>query len=173
MNDVINDKTGGLIPSDRFSVTYRFLASSLDDACAFAESIAVSNTVEIPRDIVPVGYIEDTILGRVESVEPLESTQKSTELTSSSAWRATLSFHIDSVGRELPQLLNVMFGNASMLRGVKLLDIHLNDDVRERFPEMIRDYGPDTVYLLGGSLLHFGDRLGEGIREIRAPLDAV
>lgn len=123
-----------LIPPERFGVTYRLLASSLDDARAFAEAIAVENTVEIPRDIVPAGYIEDTILGRVESVEPLESTQMSAGPTSSSAWRATLSFHIDSVGRELPQLLNVMFGNASILPGVKLLNIHLNDDVRERFP---------------------------------------
>jgi ribulose-bisphosphate carboxylase large chain len=33
-------------------------------------------------------------------------------------------------------------------------------------------YGDDVVYLLGGSLLRYGDKIGEGIKDMRAALDA-
>ena len=52
----------------RFSVFYRIFASSLDEAEERAAGIALEQTVEIPRDVVPKGYIEDVILGKVESV---------------------------------------------------------------------------------------------------------
>ena len=53
---------------ERFNVTYRLFADSEAEATEFAAAIALENTVEIPRDIVPKGYIEDVVLGRVEKV---------------------------------------------------------------------------------------------------------
>ena len=41
----------------------------------------------------------------------------------------------------------------------------------DRIPEMMEVYGPDCVYLLGGSLLRLGDQIGEGIRATRLALD--
>lgn len=109
---------------DRFDVTYRIFADDQDDAEARAEAIALEDTVEIPRDVVPKGYIEDVVLGRVKDVVA------ETEQT----WRARVSFHIDAVGRELPQFLNVVLGNASILKGVKAIDLTPNQDVLDRFP---------------------------------------
>ncbi|WP_108485138.1 RuBisCO large subunit C-terminal-like domain-containing protein [Oceaniglobus ichthyenteri] len=109
---------------DRYRVTYRLFAASQSDAEDFAQAIAVENTVEIPRDIVPAGYIEDVVLGRVEPVRP----------ETDETWLATISYHIDASGAELPQLLNVIFGNASILKGVKLVGFDFNADVRARFP---------------------------------------
>jgi ribulose-bisphosphate carboxylase large chain len=43
----------------------------------------------------------------------------------------------------------------------------------ERAADMARMYGEDVVYLLGGSLLRLGDRIGAGIAAMRAALDAV
>jgi ribulose-bisphosphate carboxylase large chain len=37
----------------------------------------------------------------------------------------------------------------------------------ERAGEMKRMYGDDAVFLLGGSLLRYGDRIGEAIKELR------
>ncbi|MEM5501675.1 RuBisCO large subunit C-terminal-like domain-containing protein [Ahrensia kielensis] len=109
---------------DRFNVTYRLFADTETEASDFAAAIALENTVEIPRDVVPSGYIEDVVLGKVESVET--ETDKT--------WLARISYHIDAAGAELPQLLNVMFGNASILKGVKLVEFSFNDDVRSLFP---------------------------------------
>jgi ribulose-bisphosphate carboxylase large chain len=42
----------------------------------------------------------------------------------------------------------------------------------ERLPDMMQLYGEDCVYLLGGSLLRYGDRVGDAIRAMRATLHA-
>jgi ribulose-bisphosphate carboxylase large chain len=110
--------------TDRFEVTYRLVAKSTADAQALADAIALEDTVEIPRDVVPSGYIEDVVLGRVEAVEAV----------SDDIWLGRVSYHIDAVGRELPQFLNVVLGNASILPGVKAIALSLNEDVTDRFP---------------------------------------
>ncbi|MBO6920411.1 MAG: ribulose 1,5-bisphosphate carboxylase [Rhizobiaceae bacterium] len=109
---------------DRFSVDYRLFAASHAEAENFADAIALENTVEIPRDVVPNGYIEDVVLGKVVSVA------KESEQT----YLGEISYHIDAVGTELPQLLNVIFGNASILKGVKVIGFKFNSDVRDLFP---------------------------------------
>lgn len=109
---------------DRFVVTYRLVAESQSEAVSLAEAIALEDTLEIPRDVVPPGYIEDVVLGRVEAV-----TQQDDRV-----WHAQISYHIDAAGRELPQLINVILGNASILPGVKAVGMSPNDDMRARFP---------------------------------------
>lgn len=109
---------------DRFGVIYRLFAASLSDAESFAAAIALENTVEIPRDVVPKGYIEDVVLGQVVSVS------QETEQT----YLGEISYHIDAVGTELPQLLNVIFGNASILKGVKVIGFKFNSEIRDLFP---------------------------------------
>lgn len=109
---------------ERFSVTYRLVASDASDAQSLAEAIALEDTVEIPRDVVPKGYIEDVVLGHVESVTQKED----------AVFLAQISYHIDATGRELPQFLNVVLGNASILPGVKAINLAPNQDVLDRFP---------------------------------------
>ncbi len=109
---------------DRFCITYRICADDLADAQARAEGIALEDTVEIPRDVVPAGYIEDVVLGRVEAVEAVAD----------GIYLGTVSYHIDAVGRELPQLLNVILGNASILKGVKAVALQPDAALRNRFP---------------------------------------
>jgi ribulose-bisphosphate carboxylase large chain len=109
---------------ERFTVTYRICADDQADAEGRAANIALEDTVEIPRDVVPAGYIEDVILGRVEAVEP----------DGTGRWHGRISYHIDAVGREFPQLLNVVLGNASILKGVKAVGLTPNADVLSRFP---------------------------------------
>lgn len=109
---------------DRFQVSYRIFAKDHADAEARAEAIALEDTLEIPRDVVPKGYIEDVVLGRVEGVMP----------EAEGTWIGRVSYHIDAVGREFPQFLNVVLGNASILQGVKVVGIDPNRDVTDRFP---------------------------------------
>ncbi len=109
---------------DRFGVTYRLLATSQQDAEDRAAAVALEDTLEIPRDVVPKGYIEDVVLGRVVSVVQ----------QAEGIWLGHIGYHIDAVGREFPQFLNVVLGNASILKGVRVVDIQANDDLRTRFP---------------------------------------
>ena len=100
---------------DRFRVRYRLFAGSQPEAEDRANAIALEQTVEIPRDVVPAGFVEDTVMGRVESVAP------ETEAT----FLATISYSPESTGRELPQLLNVIMGNTSIQTGVKVVGLDL------------------------------------------------
>lgn len=98
----------------RFTVTYRIVAQGADEARARAEAIALEQTVEIPRDVVPAGFVEDVILGRVEAVSP-----------SGRAFEARIGYSPETCGDELPQLLNVMFGNASLMAGIRVTGLDL------------------------------------------------
>ena len=109
---------------DRLQVTYRINAQSNDEALERAHGIALEQTVEIPRDVVPSGFIEDEILGRIESCEVV-STGKS---------EAVISYSTESVGTELTQLFNVVFGNSSIQKGLKVVDIDLGDCLSKQFP---------------------------------------
>jgi ribulose-bisphosphate carboxylase large chain len=123
---------------DRFEVTYRLVANDRSDAHSLAEAVALEDTLEIPRDVVPAGYIEDVVLGQVEAVNQ----------TGENVWSARISYHIDAAGRELPQLINVVLGNASILKGVKAVHLTPNADINERFPGA--RFGTDGLRKLTG-----------------------
>ncbi|MGA0540672.1 RuBisCO large subunit C-terminal-like domain-containing protein [Neotabrizicola sp. VNH66] len=108
----------------RFSVTYRLRAADRAEALARAEGIALEQTVEIPRAVVPAGYVADEILGRVEDLSPLGP----------DLWQAMISYSPDSAGAELTQLLNVVFGNSSIQQGIRVTGIDLGDIVAARHP---------------------------------------
>jgi ribulose-bisphosphate carboxylase large chain len=42
----------------------------------------------------------------------------------------------------------------------------------DRLPEMYDTYGDDCVYLVGGSLLRYGAKIGDAIREMSAALNS-
>jgi hypothetical protein len=52
----------------RFRVRYRLRADTPQEADQRALGIALEQTVEIPGDIVPEGYISDEIVGQIEAV---------------------------------------------------------------------------------------------------------
>ena len=99
----------------RFSVTYRLFTPSPHEAEIRAHDIALEQTVEIPRDVVPAGFVEDTVMGQVERVVP------ETDRT----FLATVSYSPESTGQELPQLLNVIMGNTSIQTDVKVTTLDL------------------------------------------------
>src|SRR5271165_5766095 len=65
----------------------------------------------------------DEIVGRVESIA--EEGQ--------GRYLARISYSPDSVSDELPQLLNVIFGNTSIQKGVKVIDLELGSTLAVRF----------------------------------------
>lgn len=108
----------------RFAVTYRIRAATRAEAMARAEGIALEQTVEIPRDLVPPGYVTDEILGRVEDLGRLAA----------DVWRAVVSYSPDSAGDDLTQFLNVIFGNSSIQAGIRVIGLDPGPEMARRHP---------------------------------------
>lgn len=108
---------------DRFRVRYRLKAADSGDAKSRAVGIALEQTVEIPGDIVPDGYISDEIVGRVEEVTALGG----------NLFETTISYSPDSAGMEVIQLLNVIFGNSSIQQNIRVVGFDPGPAMRTRF----------------------------------------
>ncbi|MEQ8589507.1 MAG: RuBisCO large subunit C-terminal-like domain-containing protein [Roseitalea porphyridii] len=108
---------------DRFRVRYRLRAEDGQDADVRATGIALEQTVEIPGDIVPAGYIGDTIVGQVEDVRQ----------TVGDWYEATISYSPDSAGDEVVQLINVIFGNSSIQQNIRVIGFDPGPEIRARF----------------------------------------
>lgn len=108
----------------RFTVTYRIFAHGLAEAQARAAGIALEQTVEVPADVVPAGYIADEIVGQIEEIGA----------EGEGCFRAAISYSPASVGQELTQLFNVIFGNSSIQKGIKVVGFAPGATIAARFP---------------------------------------
>lgn len=99
----------------RFKVTYRVFAGSEAEARERSRGVALEQTVEVPAEVVPPGFIADEIVGRVEEIGR----------EADGRYRAVISYSPESTGTALPQLLNVIFGNSSIQKGLKVTGLDL------------------------------------------------
>lgn len=105
----------------RFTVTYFIRTADAEEAKSRALDIALEQTVEIPRNVVPKGYVEEEILGRLEALEK--------DSDGRSGFLATISYSEDDVGGDFLQFLNIVFGNSSIKPGLKVEDIGLSPGI--------------------------------------------
>src|SRR3989454_6482488 len=101
----------------RLRVTYH-LACSSRLAAAKARDIAFEQTVEVAADAVPP-EVAARVAGRVESVEALRRGRS----------RAVISFDPGVVCGDLPQLLNLLFGNISLKTGILIAGLEWPDEL--------------------------------------------
>jgi ribulose-bisphosphate carboxylase large chain len=107
------------LSGERFFVTY-FLAGAQAEARIDAEEICLEQTVELSTDPYPAevrfsGQIEDFRLG-------------------DGGYLARISYPLELTDFNLPQLLNVVFGNTSMKAGVRVVDLELSQPLLNAFP---------------------------------------
>lgn len=100
---------------ERFTVTYRIVAASYEEAKERAFAVAVEQTVECPYELVDGTWIADRIVGRIEDLKEKEP----------GAYVATVSYSPEAVGGEFTEFLNMIFGNTSLTAGVRLLSFTL------------------------------------------------
>lgn len=110
------------LSGNRFAVAYR-LSCPPEDAWTRAQDICFEQTVEFPAELLPPGEIRDHLVGRVESLEELEPGQV----------EVLVSYAVETVGAELTQLLNVVFGNISLKPGIRLERLELPDSLLQRY----------------------------------------
>jgi len=87
-----------------------------------AQSLAFEQTVELSPESVSEELVA-SVVGRVERLERAEGDR----------WRATLRFRSSLAGGSFSQLMNLLYGNISLLTGVRLLAVEWPDDLLGRF----------------------------------------
>ena len=109
----------------RFHVTYRVTPDDSRPIAAHAKDICIEETVEIPEDCVPSGHWEAGIVGIVEAITERPGTP--------TGYDVRISYRSDIVNDAIPNLFNVLFGNISMRRGIKVIDVQLTDAQLQAF----------------------------------------
>jgi len=118
--------------ADRFEVTYLLLAPCEAAAREKVLEICLEQTVELPASLVPEGtWIREHVVGRLESLTKPKTGPHARRLD---AWNAIVSYHADTAGGELTQLVNVIFGNTSMKENVMVVDIELPRTMLREYP---------------------------------------
>ncbi len=107
---------------DRFLVTYR-LTGDEATARAKAETICIEQTIEYPAELVPEGDIRDYVFGRIESFQAVDGGR----------YEAEISYAVEVTSFELTQLINVIFGNISIVPGVRVQRLQLPERLLKIF----------------------------------------
>jgi ribulose-bisphosphate carboxylase large chain len=110
------------LSGDRIVAVYDFFGD-VTEAESRVNALRVEQTIEFPADLVPDDDIQREIVGRVESIDVVDS----------GLVRAAVSYAVEATGYELPQLLNVLWGNSALLPGVRLVDFSFPESLLARF----------------------------------------
>ena len=99
--------------SGRIEATYQLTGSTRRAALARARDLVVEQTVEVPAQCVPPA--SRAMVGTVQRIER----------AGPRSWRIHCRYDAAIVGDSTPQLFNLLFGNISLQRGVRLVELRL------------------------------------------------
>ena len=102
-----------------FVVTYEIYG---DDVQAVADAIRVEQTIEFPHDLA-ADWIQQEVVGEILSIRPASPGMSITDI----------AYDIRTTGFELPQFLNVLWGNVSLFKGVRLRSLQLPRELIAHF----------------------------------------
>jgi ribulose-bisphosphate carboxylase large chain len=107
---------------NRIHAVYEF--DGIEDAEQVALGLVVEETIEYPRELVADQWLRDEVIGRVEDVSCAENGRQVAHVT----------YPVEDVGGEIPQLLSMLFGNCSLWPGVRLVDVAFPSALLAMFP---------------------------------------
>ena len=90
-----------------------------------SSDITLEQTVEVPATLVHSSDILENVVGKVESIEPVEEQQD--------AFLVMISYNADLSAYQLPQLLNLLYGNISIKNNIRLIDIDLPSSLQNMY----------------------------------------
>lgn len=96
----------------RLGVRYALSLASGEDAARKAGLIALEQTVELPRALL-TSALAERMAGRVEAVQQ----------TGPRRWLVNISYSLEAIGDDLPQCLNLLFGNISLKPGIRVVGL--------------------------------------------------
>lgn len=103
--------------------TYRVQAPAASIR-AIAQAIALEQSVEVPLVAVHDRYVHDHIVARVQDIRPLGDGEHDVDI----------ALAIATMGGDVAQMINMLFGNTSMHAHVELVDAVFPDDLLARMP---------------------------------------
>ena len=104
---------------DRLIISYQYSGS---DPTAIADVIRVEQTIEFPFDLAEQ-WIQESVVGKIEEISS----------SSPDLHTITISYNPDVVGGEFTQLLNVLWGNASLFPGLRVVGLEIPDSITSCF----------------------------------------
>lgn len=111
------------LSGERLTATYR-IAGDRATAREVVEHLRVEQTIEFPAELVADDDIKGQLVGQVERLDAVDA----------GTCEAVVSFAVEVSAFELPQLLNLLFGNIGLLPGVRLVDVDLPAAVLATLP---------------------------------------
>jgi ribulose-bisphosphate carboxylase large chain len=108
---------------ERFRVKYTLTGYTEEDARMIADFICVEDTIEYPHELVAPGEYHDQMVGQVESFQP----------SGGDRFEVLISFAVETTGFELPQLLNVIYGNITFIPGIRVDELDLAPSLLDSF----------------------------------------
>jgi len=100
-----------------------------EEAADQAEAVALEQSVELPRNAV-----KDPEVARTSIPDILEFTPLCELPRGLVRYRLRLAFSSLLVGSDIPQFLNLLFGNVSLKRGLLIEDMTLPEEILDIFP---------------------------------------
>lgn len=124
--------------TEQILITYNITCPYTDSIEQISQDIAHEQTVELPASCIHDGFIKSQVVGQVNDIKQL----------SDQVYEVKIAYHPDVTGYEIPQFLNLLYGNISIKRNIKLVDIELPSSVYRMFPGP--SYGIDGIRKLTG-----------------------
>jgi ribulose-bisphosphate carboxylase large chain len=140
MQEILKEVSYKAETTERFGVTYQITVYDERPIEDHLKDIALEQTVEIPADCVPEEIEERGIVGQIESIVPLASANQ---------FEVVLSYRADNTAYSIPQFLNVLYGNISLKRGIKITGLQLTDGMLEAFGGPL--FGIEGIRKLSGT----------------------
>jgi len=106
----------------RLRATYR-VRSAARDIEARAQAIALEQSIEAPLEAVMDRRILDEVVGRVHAITPIDD----------GVFDVSIDLATETVADDASQLMNVLFGNASLLDDVALVGVDLPSGIARTF----------------------------------------
>lgn len=99
-----------------FTITYHLTLTDGESLQSKIDGICLEQTVELPREVISDDIYDQIVAKpiRTESIDP-------------NRWEVTASYPLDNIGNEITQFLNILFGNVSLVPGVRVVDVSWND----------------------------------------------
>jgi ribulose-bisphosphate carboxylase large chain len=112
---------GALAQSNQIQASY--LVITEENPEKIATEIALEQTVEMPMHLISDPYILEKIVGRISEIHEEAKNQ----------YRITLEYSPDILTGSMGQLMNLVFGNISLKKGIKLIDLTLPSGFLQNF----------------------------------------
>lgn len=109
---------------DFIAATYRLTCAGADVE-RLSRDIALEQTVEVPDSLIACQKLRDAVVGRVASIAPASSPNA----PPAEQFDVRIDYPADLANAGLSALLNLIYGNISLKRGIRLRDLQLPESI--------------------------------------------